>query len=432
MLTVNKIVVIGLGYVGFPLALAFAVEFENVVGYDSDASKISQLKQGLDPSKGIENNSLSSSRLRVTSSESDLHNGDVYIIAVPTPVNDAHIPDLSCLIRASELVGRVMSKGAVICYESTVYPGVTEEICAPVIANISGLSWGSDFTVGYSPERVNPGDKLNKLENVVKIVCGEDTKTRDFLAELYGSIVKAGIYTAPSIKIGEAAKVIENIQRDLNIALMNELAMIFDRMNINTADVLEAAGTKWNFLRFYPGLVGGHCIGVDPYYLTYKAEEIGYIPQVILAGRRVNDGMGKYIAQKTIKLLCKSGLEKISETRIGILGLTFKENVPDIRNSKVMDIFYELKEYGIHAILVHDPLANQEDAAQQYGITLSDWAEIKEMDAVILAVAHDYYRQKGLPGISERVKKYTGVLVDVKSIFKNMVKTSDTFSYWNL
>ena len=432
MLTVNKIVVIGLGYVGLPLALAFAGEFENVVGYDSDASKISKLKHGLDPSGEIEAGSLASSRLQVTSDESDLHNGDVYIIAVPTPVNDAHIPDLSYLIRASELVGRVIPKGAVVCYESTVYPGVTEEICAPVIANISGLSWGSDFTVGYSPERVNPGDSINKLETVVKIVCGEDLKTRNFLAELYGSIVKAGIHIAPSIKVGEAAKVIENIQRDINISLMNELAMIFDRMNINTADVLEAAETKWNFLRFYPGLVGGHCIGVDPYYLTYKAEEIGYIPQVILAGRKVNDGMGKYIAQKTIKLICKSGLEKISDTRIGILGLTFKENLSDIRNSKVVDIFHELKEYGISGILVHDPLANKEDAIQKYGITLCDWTDIKELDAVILAVAHDYYRQKGLSCILERLKKHTGVLVDVKTMFKNMVKTSDAFSYWNL
>jgi len=430
-LTVEKIVVIGLGYVGLPLALAFAGEFENVVGYDSDPSKISKLKQGLDPTGEIGNNSLASSRLRMTSDESDLHNGDVYIICVPTPVNSAHIPDLSCLIRASELVGRVMSKGAVICYESTVYPGVTEEICAPILAKVSGFSQGGDFTVGYSPERINPGDNVNKLENVVKIVSGEDAKTRDFLAELYGSVVKAGIHVASSIKVGEAAKIIENVQRDLNISLMNELAMIFDRMNINTADVLEAAETKWNFHHFYPGLVGGHCIGVDPYYLTYKAEEIGYIPQVILAGRRINDGMGKYIAQKTIKLLCKSGLGNISEARIGILGLTFKENVSDIRNSKVVDIYHELEEYGI-SILVHDPLADKEDAMQKYGIALSGWNDIKELDAVILAVSHDYYRQKGLSCILERLKRHTGVFVDVKSLFKNMITNSGAFLYWNL
>ncbi|MDR2137508.1 MAG: nucleotide sugar dehydrogenase [Synergistaceae bacterium] len=430
-MNIEKIAVIGLGYVGLPLALAFAGKFKNVVGFDSDKAKITKLLQGVNPNGEIDGSHLKSSGLRVTSDERDLADASVYIIAVPTPVDNAHVPDLSYLVRASELVGRVLSRGAVVCYESTVYPGVTDEICAPVVEKTSGLRRGADFTIGYSPERINPGDSVNRLETVVKIVSGEDAKTREFLADLYGSIVEAGIHAAPSIKVAEAAKVIENVQRDLNISLMNELAIIFDRMSINTADVLEAAGTKWNFLRFSPGLVGGHCIGVDPYYLTYKSEEMGYIPQVILAGRRLNDGMGRYIAYKTIKLLNKSGVEKIRAARIGVLGLTFKENVADLRNSKVVDIIRELEEYGVF-VLVHDPLADGGEAVQKYGVTLSSWSDMKDLDAIVLAVAHDYYKREGLGSILARLKKPSGVLIDVKSLFHKQIKKQDVQFYWNL
>ena len=425
----GKIVVIGLGYVGLPLAVAFAREFDHVVGFDVNEPKVEQLRRGVDPTGSVDNAELSASSLFITSSEEDLSGAQFYIVAVPTPVDSAHRPDLTPVIRASETVGRVVQKGAIICYESTVYPGVTEDICGPILEQISGLRRGKDFKLGYSPERINPGDKVHTLETIIKVVSGEDADSQKKLADLYGAVVTAGIHVAPSIKVAEAAKVIENTQRDLNIALMNELAVIFDLAGVRTLDVLEAAGTKWNFLPFRPGLVGGHCIGVDPYYLTYKAEEMGYIPQVILAGRRINDGMGKFIAEKTIKLLCQNG-NPIKGARIGVLGLTFKEDVPDLRNSKVPDIVRELEAYGA-TVLVHDPLGEPDEAMREYGITLFRRDQLCDLDAVVLAVGHDCYKQDGVAGILKDLKGGRGVLVDVKSLFVREPWSSD-IHYWCL
>jgi UDP-N-acetyl-D-galactosamine dehydrogenase len=429
-LCAKKIAVIGLGYVGLPLALAFSRTVETVVGFDVDESKVCCIKQGFDPNGEIDTRAIQDSNLIVTTSEGDLKGSDFYVVAVPTPVGAAHVPDLTYVKEASELVGRVIAKGAIVCYESTVYPGVTEDICAPIIANVSGLRRSVDFFVGYSPERINPGDTANRLETIVKVVSGENAETQERLKNLYKSVVSADIYLAPSIKVAEAAKVIENIQRDINIALINELALIFDRMNIRTEDVLKAAGTKWNFLRFSPGLVGGHCIGVDPYYLTYKSEELGYCPQVILAGRRINDGMAAFIAQKTIKLLHRSGINKINGARIGILGITFKENVADMRNSKIPDIVQELKSFGT-TVLVHDPLGNSRDAMLKYGIELSPLSALKKLDAVILAVAHDNYKKKGVQFITDSLKNGKGVLVDVKSVFQE-AECIPGIIYWSL
>jgi UDP-N-acetyl-D-galactosamine dehydrogenase len=425
----DKIAVIGLGYVGLPLALALAGKFENVMGFDVSDDKVSSLRNGIDPSGAVGSDILAAARLLVTSSEEDIRAAKVYIVAVPTPVDSAHIPDLTAVIAATETVGRVMGRGAVVCYESTVYPGVTEDVCAPILAGISGLRRGIDFKVGYSPERINPGDSENRLETIVKVVSGEDTDTRDMLAKLYGSVVEAGIHAAPSIKVAEAAKVIENTQRDLNIALMNELAIVFDLMGISTDDVLRAAGTKWNFLPFRPGLVGGHCIGVDPYYLTYKSEKLGYIPQVILAGRRINDGMGKFIAQKTIKLLCRNRAQ-IKGARIGILGLTFKENVSDIRNSKIPDIVRELEEFGAD-VLVHDPMGNPEQAMKEYGIKLCQRGNFSDLAAVILAVAHEEYKLEGVESIIGSLSGRRGVFVDVKSVFRDYEYPEGIY-YWSL
>ena len=425
----GKIVIIGLGYVGLPLAVAFARAFDDVVGFDVNEPKVEQLRRGMDPTGSVDNADLSASSLCVTSSEEELLGAQFYIVAVPTPVDSAHRPDLTPVIRASETVGRVMQKGAIICYESTVYPGVTEDICGPILEQISGLRRGKDFKLGYSPERINPGDKVHTLETIIKVVSGEDADSQKKLADLYGAVVTAGIHVAPSIKVAEAAKVIENTQRDLNIALMNELAVIFDLAGVRTLDVLEAAGTKWNFLPFRPGLVGGHCIGVDPYYLTYKAEEMGYIPQVILAGRRINDGMGKFIAEKTIKLLCQNG-NPIKGARIGVLGLTFKEDVPDLRNSKVPDIVRELEAYGA-TVLVHDPLGEPDEAMREYGITLFRRDQLCDLDAVVLAVGHDCYKQDGVAGILKDLKGGRGVLVDVKSLFVREPWSSD-IHYWCL
>ena len=425
----GKIVIIGLGYVGLPLAVAFARAFDDVVGFDVNEPKVEQLRRGMDPTGSVDNAELSASSLLVTSSEEDLSGAQFHIVAVPTPVDSAHRPDLTPVIRASETVGRVLQKGAIICYESTVYPGVTEDICGPILEQISGLRRGKDFKLGYSPERINPGDKVHTLETIIKVVSGEDADSKKKLADLYGAVVTAGIHVAPSIKVAEAAKVIENTQRDLNIALMNELAVIFDLAGVRTLDVLEAAGTKWNFLPFRPGLVGGHCIGVDPYYLTYKAEEMGYIPQVILAGRRINDGMGKFIAEKTIKLLCQNG-NPIKGARIGVLGLTFKEDVPDVRNSKVPDIVRELEAYGA-TVLVHDPLGEPDEAMREYGITLFRRDQLCDLDAVVLAVGHDCYKQDGVAGILKDLKGGRGVLVDVKSLFVREPWSSD-IHYWCL
>lgn len=426
----RKIGVIGLGYVGLPLALAFAKKFPYVIGFDINKKKIEQLKAGHDNTGEASKLELINTTLKMTSDENELHEVDFFIVAVPTPVAKAHIPDLSYVIKATETVGRVIKKGSIVVYESTVYPGVTEEVCGSILEKMSGLKQGVDFNLGYSPERINPGDKVHSLEKVIKVVAGDTQESLQIIAEVYGTVVKAGIHKATSIKVAEAAKVIENTQRDLNIALMNELAIIFDRLEINTRDVLEAARTKWNFIDFRPGLVGGHCIGVDPYYLTYKAEEVGYHPQVILAGRRINDSMGKFIAEKTVKLLSNNGIE-ISKAKVGILGLTFKENVPDLRNSRVPDIISELAEYGIKP-LIHDPLGNPEEAKDEYGLELDSLEKFYDLDALILAVAHKYYQDLGINKIEKMFKTDSlGVFIDVKSLFKQN-DFSNNVKHWSL
>ena len=421
--------IIGLGYVGLPLAVAFARKFEGVIGFDINNAKIEELKKGFDRTSEVESNELQNSTLVVTSKIDKLKDINFFIVAVPTPIDQAHRPDLTPLIKATETVSKVIKKGDIVVYESTVYPGVTEEICGPILEKISGLKQGVDFKLGYSPERINPGDKVHRLESIIKIVSGEDKETLKIVSEVYEAVIDAGVYKASSIKVAEAAKVIENTQRDLNIALMNELAIIFQKMNIRTTDVLEAAGTKWNFLKFSPGLVGGHCIGVDPYYLTYKAEELGYIPQVILAGRRINDGMGKFITEQTIKKLAQAGCS-VSGARVGILGLTFKENVPDLRNSRVPDIINELHEYGIEP-LVHDALANGEEAIEEYGIKLSSIDMFENLDVVIFAVAHNEYIEYGASKIQNMFKNNTGLFIDVKSAYRVEDFSSDV-RYWSL
>lgn len=428
--TNHHIAVIGLGYVGLPLALAFAKVFPNVTGFDLNEKKVKELQAGIDRTGETSLGEVKSTSLQFTFSPEDLQDADVFIVAVPTPIDKAHRPDLTPVLHASEIVGSHMKTGAIVCYESTVYPGVTEDICGPILEKASGLKQGIDFTLGYSPERINPGDKKHRLETIVKVVSGEDQETLDNLTSIYGQVVKAGIHQAPSIKVAEAAKVIENTQRDLNIALMNELALIFDKLGIRTADVLAAARTKWNFLPFTPGLVGGHCIGVDPYYLTYKAEEMGYIPQVILSGRRINDSMGKTIAEKTVKLLCAKGNINIASSRVAILGLTFKEDVPDLRNSRVPDIASELRQYAIEPF-VHDPLGDPHEAFREYGISLSSFEEIRDLDALILAVGHEEYVQKGAPVLMSCLKDKNGVFLDVKSLF-SPEQFPETITYWSL
>ena len=430
MLFVNrKIGVIGLGYVGLPIAIAFARKFDGVVGFDINPAKIHSLRQGEDNTGEVEIADLRSTSLKFTNEVRDLEAVDFFVVAVPTPIDEANCPDLGALEKASEVVGSVLRPGSVVVFESTVYPGVTEEICGPILARVSGLKQGVDFKLGYSPERISPGDKNHRLENIVKVVSGEDAQTLEVIAQAYSAIVDAGVYRASSIKVAEAAKVIENTQRDLNIALMNELAIIFEKMRICTRDVLAAANTKWNFLPFSPGLVGGHCIGVDPYYLTYKAEEIGYSPQVILAGRRINDGMGKYVAEQTVKKIAKERVV-VSDAKVGIFGLTFKENVPDIRNSRVPDIVDELRSYGIEA-LVHDPAADKKAAMSEYGILLRDLSVLQQLDAIIVAVAHKEYVSAGLPEFIARLKNQQGVVMDVKSIF-NPEKLPMGVRYWSL
>ena len=427
---IEKIIVVGLGYVGLPLARALAEKFDRVIGFDTNESRVETLKKGIDPNEGGFDKTLAASRLLCTSKPADIVGGDLYIVAVPTPVGGAHVPDLKPLESASEMVGRVMRKGAIVCYESTVYPGVTEDVCVPILERTSGLKRSVDFKVGYSPERINPGDKVNRLDTVVKIVSGEDEETAHKLKSVYETVALAGIHVAPSIKVAEAAKVIENTQRDINIALMNELAIIFDRMGISTHEVLSAARTKWNFLPFAPGLVGGHCIGVDPYYLTYKSQELGYIPQVILSGRGINDSMGAFVAQKTIKLLCSSQEGRIAHARIGILGLTFKENVPDIRNSKVVDIVRELDAFGA-SVFVHDPLADPEEAMREYGVELYPREQLVALDAVILAVRHRSYEEQGLGAVVRSLKESRGVFVDIKSAFPGAARFRNIV-YWAL
>jgi UDP-N-acetyl-D-glucosamine/UDP-N-acetyl-D-galactosamine dehydrogenase len=423
-----RIAVIGLGYVGLPVALAFAREFPGTVGFDVSHARVQALRGGVDYNGDTPSAELKQTKLTFSSDQNDLRGANFFVVAVPTPIDDFKRPDLGALLCASEIVGRVISRGATVVFESTVYPGVTEEICGPAIAQASGLKQGVDFKLGYSPERINPGDTEHVLERVVKVVSGQDAETLEMVASVYGAVVTAGVHRTPSIKVAEAAKVIENTQRDLNIALMNELAIIFDRLSVSTNDVLKAAGTKWNFLPFTPGLVGGHCIGVDPYYLTTKAEQLGYRPQVILAGRRINDGMGQFIAQRTVKLMIHAGLP-VKGARVGVLGLTFKENVSDIRNSRIPDIAAELVEFGVIP-LVHDPMVNTEEAERAYGMSLVSWEALSKLDALILAVGHQCFRNKTASEL-EKTLKPGGVIVDVKSCVDSRQLSKST-AYWSL
>ena len=420
--------VVGLGYVGLPVALAIGRAFPETVGFDISSRKVQQLLAGEDPtSEGLESD-ISGSTVLFTSEPENLSRCDVVVVAVPTPIDENRQPDLTALVSASVTVARNLKRGAVVVYESTGYPGLTEEVCGPVIERESGFRRGVDFFLGYSPERINPGDKEHTLERIVKVIAGEDDKTTERIAQVYGAVVKAGLHRAPSIRVAEAAKVIENTQRDLNIALMNELALIFDRMGLRTQDVLEAAGTKWNFLKFSPGLVGGHCIGVDPYYLTAKAQQVGYVPQVILAGRRINDDMGHFIAQRTIKLMINAGIP-LKGARVGIVGVTFKENVTDTRNSRVPDIAHELRQFGIEAIL-HDPLADEEVFREEYGLELYPWSALEGVNGLVFAVGHEQLRKRPVDELASLIAP-GGVFVDVKSLVKRE-QLPDHISYWSL
>lgn len=423
-----NIAVIGLGYVGLPVALAFAKKFPNTVGFDINLEKVAALKRGIDYTGEVSTDDLKASTLKITTDIVDLADTNFFVVAVPTPIDGNRCPDLTPLIKASEIVGKVLKPGCVVVYESTVYPGVTEDICGPVLAKVSNLRQGIDFKLGYSPERINPGDKAHTLEKIVKVVAGEDAETLEQVANVYATIIDAGVYRTSSIQVAETAKVIENTQRDLNVALMNELAIICDHLEIRTSDVLAAASTKWNFLGFKPGLVGGHCIGVDPYYLTTKAQQVGYYPQVILAGRRINDSMGKYLGERLVKLLVQANLP-IKGARVGILGLTFKENVPDLRNSRVPDIVAELRQFGIEP-LVHDPLADIQQAQHEYGIQLIDWQDLSNLDAVVFAVNHQAYLDIPRDQLLACVRP-DGVLMDVKSVF-DPATMPPSISYWSL
>lgn len=418
------IATIGLGYVGLPVALAFAREHARAVGFDIDEQRVDELRGGFDRTGEADAQELASSTLSFTSDPADLAPATVYVVAVPTPIDGSRRPDLGPVTSASRLVAQYLRAGDLVIYESTVYPGLTEEVCAPILVEGSGLE-RSDFQLGYSPERINPGDREHRLETIVKVVSGDTPASRERVANLYRSIIQAGVHVAPSIRVAEAAKVIENTQRDLNIALMNELALVFDRLGIRTADVLAAAGTKWNFLPFRPGLVGGHCIGVDPYYLTSKAEAVGYHPEVILAGRRTNDGMGAFVARKGLQLLAHGGAPP--RPRIGVLGLTFKENVPDLRNSKVPDLIRELEGFGVHP-LVHDPLADPAHAREELGVQISPLDEFKDLDALYLAVTHDAYLAD-VPKVIRMVKP-GGVFMDIKSALDP--DDVDGRRYWSL
>lgn len=424
----EKIAVIGLGYVGLPVALGFSQKYPGTIGFDINTKRIESLRNGVDKTGECDPQTLSESTIYLTSDPEDLKSATFFVVAVPTPIDKARQPDLSPVRNASCMLGKIISKGAVIVYESTVYPGVTEDICGPILAKESGLKQGVDFKLGYSPERINPGDKAHTLQQIVKVVSGEDEETLERVATAYGAIVDAGVFRAASVKVAEAAKVIENTQRDLNIALMNELAMIFDRIGIRTSDVLAAAGTKWNFLRFSPGLVGGHCIGVDSYYLTTIAEEVGYHPEVILSGRRINDNVGRFVAQRVVKLLIGATVP-VKGARIGVLGLTFKENVSDLRNSRVPDIVAELREFGIQPF-VHDPMAEAEEAFEEYGLRLTLWEDLCDLDAIIIAVPHKYYRNMDLEELFAPVNR-GGVVADIKSVI-DIRHIREDLVYWSL
>jgi UDP-N-acetyl-D-galactosamine dehydrogenase len=428
----KKICVIGLGYVGLPLAVAFAKKAD-VIGFDLNKSKIELYKKGIDPTNEVGNKELEQTTIEFTTDDKQLRRAKFHIVAVPTPINQDKTPNLSPVINASTTIGKNLSKGSIVVYESTVYPGVTEDVCIPILEKESGLKCGADFKVGYSPERINPGDKVHRLENITKIVSGIDTESLEEIAKVYELIIKAGVHKASSIKVAEAAKVVENSQRDINIAFMNELAMVFDRMGIDTKEVIDAMNTKWNALGFYPGLVGGHCISVDPYYFIYEAEKLGYHSQIILSGRKINDGMGTFVADAIIKKLILTD-KVVKQSKVVILGLTFKENCPDTRNSKVIDIIKRLNEYGIEPIIV-DPLADPTEAKHEYGVDLVKIDDIHDADCLVFAVAHDEFKEMSLEQIDRFFGNYNNnkkIIVDVKSIFDQSEIEKRGYTYWRL
>ena len=425
----SVVAVVGLGYVGLPLAVEFGKK-RKTIGFDLSHSKIESYRRFIDPTGETSSADLrAATQLTVTAEPEALSQADFVIVAVPTPVDSAHQPDFGPLAGASESVGKHLKRGAIIVYESTVYPGATEEVCIPILEKFSGMRWKQDFHIGYSPERINPGDKEHTLTRILKVVSGDDTETLEKVAGLYESIVTAGVFRASCIKVAEAAKVIENTQRDLNIALMNELAILFDKIGIDTLEVLQAAGTKWNFLPFRPGLVGGHCIGVDPYYLTHKADMLGYHPQVILAGRRINDGMGKFIAEQTVKHMIRNG-SAVKGSRVNVLGLTFKEDCPDIRNTRVIDVIQELKSYGID-VHVHDPVPDPNEARHEYGIELESWEQLPRADAIVVAVAHRQFIQMSLADFLTKLIEH-GCFIDVKAKFDLTALEQDGITVWRL
>lgn len=426
----TKLSLVGLGYVGMPIAVAFSKKID-VVGYDLNAAKIKLYRSGVDPTKEVGNEAIRACKVDFTADETRLREAQFHIVAVPTPVNDDHTPDLTPVEGASTILGRNLTKGSIVVFESTVYPGVTEEICVPILERESGLKCGVDFKIGYSPERINPGDKVHRLETITKIVSGMDAETLDEVAKVYELVVAAGVHRAESIQVAEAAKVIENSQRDINIAFMNELSIIFNKMGIDTQSVLRAAGTKWNFLKFYPGLVGGHCIGVDPYYLTYKAEQLGYHSQIILSGRRINDDMGKYCAENLVKKLIAADIP-VKGAKVAILGFTFKENCPDTRNTKIIDIYKELREYGITPVIA-DPAADAAEAKRLYGVEFVALSEIREMDAVILAVAHEQFKALTAEDFAAMFKPQgKRVLLDLKGLLSREAYEAAGYYYWRL
>jgi len=426
-----KIAVVGLGYVGLPLAAAFGKKVD-VIGFEIHPGKVEQLKSGFDATGELTGEDLKNTTIQYTTNPEDLKSADFIIVTVPTPIDENNNPDLTPMEKASTTIGQNLKQGAIVVYESTVYPGVTEDICVPILEQESGLKCGIDFKVGYSPERINPGDKVHTVDKIIKVVSGMDDETLVTVAQVYELVITAGVHRASTIKVAEAAKVIENTQRDLNIALINELSLIFNKLDIPTMDVLAAAGTKWNFLKFTPGLVGGHCIGVDPYYLTHKAEQIGYLPQVILAGRRINDGMGKYVAENTVKQMIRAG-KVVKGSRVLILGLTFKEDVPDIRNTKVVDIVTELKDYGVE-VLIHDPLADVEETRREYGLNLTALDAVGKVDAIVYAVAHSDFANISVQDLADFCIDGNGAgsIIDVKSILKKTEIEAVGMSYWSL
>lgn len=424
----TKLSLVGLGYVGMPIAVAFSKKI-NVVGYDLNEHKIEMYKNGIDPTNEVGNDAIKNCKVEFTSDESKLKECLFHIVAVPTPVRDDHTPDLTPVESASRTVGRNLQKGSIVVYESTVYPGVTEDICVPILEKESGLKCGIDFKVGYSPERINPGDKVHRLETITKIVSGMDEETLEQVAKVYELVVDAGVYKAESIKVAEAAKVIENSQRDINIAFMNELSIIFNKMGIDTQSVLKAAGTKWNFLNFTPGLVGGHCIGVDPYYLTYKAEQEGYHSQIILSGRRINDDMGKYVAENVVKNMIRND-KNVKNAKVGILGFTFKENCPDTRNTKIIDIVKELNEYGIQPIIV-DPVADAEEAKHLYGLEFEKMSDLVNLDALVIATSHDEFKNLTIEQFNAMFADKK-IIIDVKGILNRKDYIEAGYDYWRL